>query len=296
MGCANVVEPKSGQGGPSDPRQVSLPLRRVALRNERDARRGSLRRNPSVSMTILDGAIPCLIGLESPLRISSTLSILGSSIMRLSLIRAAMFALALGVLLARPGFAQTQGQITDVTTNGTTTGPPMPPLPLVLNLSITNIQNRNDSVAFDAYLFSTGPLDFNVTVSGPGMYFIGNGRVFNVTDFAGPGTGIDFSGLEATLENAPAGSQIGSYERDPKSYASATVINPTTIVFNGPPGIPVEQSAFFNVGYDITGSGPQTFEVVLAPQTVPEPSTLVMGLIAAVAGLGFAARRRRRQG
>ena len=47
---------------------------------------------------------------------------------------------------------------------------------------------------------------------------------------------------------------------------------------------------------DITGSGPQTFDVVLTPQTVPEPSTLVLGLISAVAGLGYAARRRRRRG
>jgi hypothetical protein len=215
--------------------------------------------------------------------------------MRLSLIRAGMFAVALGVLLARPGFAQDQGEITNVTTNGTTDSP-SPPTPFLPTLSITTIQNRNDSVFFNAYLFTTGSLDFNVTVSGPGTYFIGNGRVFNVTDFAGPGTGIGFSGLEATLENAPAGSQIGSYERDPQSYASATLINPTTIVFNGPPGIPIEQSAFFNVGYNITGSGPQTFEVVLTPQGVPEPSTLVLGLISAVAGLGYAARRRWRRG
>jgi hypothetical protein len=246
-------------------------------------------------MTILDGAIPRPIGLESPLRISSTLSILGSSIMRLSLLRTATFAMALGLLLSRPGFAQPQGQITNIATNGTTASA-MPPTPFLPILSITTIQNLNDSVFFDAYLFTTGTLDFTVTVSSPGTYFIGNGRVFNVTDYNGPGTGVGFSGLEATLENAPAGSQIGQYQRDPKSYASATVINPTTIVFNGPPGIPVEQSAFFNVGYNITGSGPETFDVLLTPQTVPEPSTLVMGLIAAVAGLGYAARRRRRQG
>jgi hypothetical protein len=245
-------------------------------------------------MTILDGVIPCLIGLESRLRTGSTLSKKGYSIMRHSLIRTGMFTLALGVLLARPGFAQPQGEITNVTTNGTSIA--MPPTPFLPTLSITSLVNANDSVFFNAYLFTTGSLDFDVTVSGPGMYFIGNGRVFNSTDYAGPGTGVDFIGLEATLENAPAGSQIGSYERDPNSYASATLVSPTTIIFNGPPGIPVEESAFFNVGYAITGSGPQTFEVVLTPQIVPEPSTLVLGLIGAVTGLGYLASRRGRRG
>jgi hypothetical protein len=213
--------------------------------------------------------------------------------MQNSLIRTGMFALALGLLFARPGFAQPQGEITSVTTNGTT-DQAMPPSPYLPILSITSIQNLNDSVFFDAYLFTPGSLDFFVTVSGPGMYYIGNGRVFNVTDYAGAGTGVNFAGLEATLVNAPAGSQIGSYERDPRSYASATLINPTTIEFNGPPGIPIEQSAFFNVGYDITGSGQETFEVILTP-ILPEPSTLVLGLISAVAGLGYAARRRWRR-
>ncbi len=214
--------------------------------------------------------------------------------MRFSLIRAGMLASALGALLTTPGLAQTQGQITSVTTNGTTAGA-MPPTPYLPILSITNFQNLNDSVFFDAYLFTPGSLDFNVTVSGPGEYFIGNGRVFNVTDFNGPGTGIGFIGLEATLLNAPAGSGIGQIITDPQSYTGFTLNSPTSVTFNGPPGIPVEESAFFNVGYDITGSGPETFEVVLTPLTVPEPSTLVLGLIGAVAGLGYAARRRWRR-
>ena len=210
--------------------------------------------------------------------------------MRFSLIRTVLLASALGVLLARPGFAQPQGEITNLTSNGTAA--PMPPTPAVPTLSITSLVNRNDSAFFDAYLFTTGSLDFNVTVSGPGTYYIGNGRIFNATDYMGSGTGIGFMGLEATLLNAPAGSGIGPIETDPQHFTGFTLNSLTSITFNGPPGIPVEESAFFNVGYNITGSGPETFEVVLSPLAVPEPSTLVLGFIAAAAGLGYAARRR----
>jgi hypothetical protein len=212
--------------------------------------------------------------------------------MRFSLIRAAMLASVLCVFVARPGSAQSQGEITNVTTNATTSLPPMPPTPLVENLSITTLQNLNDSVFFDAYLFSSGPLEFDVTVDGPGTYYIGNGRIFNVTDNFGPGFG--FTGLEGSLQNAPTGSVIGAVSYD-DHFSSVTLINPTTVTFNGPPGIPVEESAGFYVAVDITGSGPQTFDFVLTPLTVPEPSSLVLGLISAVAGLGYAACRRRRK-
>lgn len=211
--------------------------------------------------------------------------------MKASMIRVATFASAICLLLARPGLAQNQGEITNVTTNGTTSGPPMPPTPLVANLSITTLQNRDDSVYYDAYLFNAGPLDFNVTVDGPGTYYIGYGRIFNVSDDYG--APINFTGIEASLQNAPTGSAIGLVSYD-DHFSSITVISPTTLTLNGPPGIPVEESASFYVGVDITGSGPQTFEVVLTP-TVPEPSSLVLGLISAVAGLGYATCRRRRR-
>jgi hypothetical protein len=208
--------------------------------------------------------------------------------MKMSLLRAGMIASALGVLLARPGFAQ-QGEITSVTTNGISA----PPGPLVPVLEIDTLQNRNDAVLFDAYLFTTGSLDFNLSVTGPGTYYIGYGRIFNETDYDGPG--VLFSSVEADLLNAPSGSAIGLASYDPTAFSGITVNSMTSITFNGAPGIAPEGSASLYVGVDITGSGPQTFELELTP-TVPEPSTLVLGLIGVGSGLGYAASRRWRRG
>ena len=208
--------------------------------------------------------------------------------MKVSLIRAGMLAWALGILLPRPGFAQ-QGEITSVTTNGISA----PPGPLVPILEIDTMQNRNDAVLFDAYLFNTGSLDFNVSVSGPGTYYIGYGRIFNVTDYNGPG--VLFSSIEADLLYAPSGSAIGLVSYDPTAFSGITVNSMTSVTFDGPPGIAPEGSASLYVGVDITASGPQTFQLDLTPN-VPEPSTLVLGLIGIGSGLGCAASRLWRRG
>lgn len=205
-----------------------------------------------------------------------------------SLIRAAIIASALAALPARAGFAQDQGEITGVVSNGAET----PPGPIIVqNLSIDTLQNFHDEVMFNSYFLAPATLDFTVTVSGPGMYYVGYGSLENDTNYSGPGVG--FPSIEADLLNAPAGSFIGGASYSLSAFSNyVTQTSPTSLTFNGPPGIPVGDATSLYVIVGITASGQQTFDLTLA--SVPEPSTLVLCLSAAAAGLGYAASRRRR--
>ena len=131
--------------------------------------------------------------------------------MRLSLIRAGMFALALGVLLARPGFAQSQGQITDVTTNGTTSSP-TPPAPFVPNLSITTNTKPQRCRLIRCLFIHDRIARFQRDRLRPRdlLHRQRPGLQRHRLRRARPGVG--FAWLEATLENAPSGSGIGGYE------------------------------------------------------------------------------------
>jgi hypothetical protein len=201
-----------------------------------------------------------------------------------SLFRAAMIASALGALLARPGFAQSQGEITGVTSNGTD----LPPGPIIVhNLRIATLQNRNDEVMFNSYFLAPATLDFTVNVSGPGNYFVGYGSLENDTNFSGPG--VIFPSISADLVNAPAGSTLVGASYSLANFSNnVTQTSPTSLTFNAPPGIPVGDATSLYVIVDVTAPGPQTFDVTLT--AVPEPSTVILGLIAAAAGLGCRAR------
>src|SRR5262249_33181917 len=94
----------------------------------------------------------------------------GRLTMRRSLNLGAMIASALTALLSRPGFAQSQGEITGVSSNGTSS----PPGPIIVNnLRIATLQNLNDEVMFNSYFLAPATLDFTVNVSGPGTYYVG---------------------------------------------------------------------------------------------------------------------------
>jgi hypothetical protein len=69
----------------------------------------------------------------------------------------------------------------------------------------------------------------------------------------------------------------------------------TEVSFNGPPGIGPGDSTSLGVGFYIPSSvtGPQTFEVLLTPTAVPEPSTWAMILVG-LAGLAYAGSWRSR--
>jgi PEP-CTERM motif len=50
-------------------------------------------------------------------------------------------------------------------------------------------------------------------------------------------------------------------------------------------------SLFVGIYIPPTATGTQTFQVILTPTAVPEPSSLVLGLIGANAGIGYGARQ-----
>jgi hypothetical protein len=168
----------------------------------------------------------------------------------------------------------------------------------VTNIVIDTANVTNDAISFDATYTALAPITFDLTVSGPGEYFIGflTGSLTN-------STGSSFSSFYTYLENAPSGSEMNEAGYNSFVFSSVTFIpevNPTSITFNGPPGLATGGTTDIYTAIDIPGSvsGTQTFQVVWTPTplSVPEPSTLVLGLTAAIVGLGcLAPRRARRQ-
>ncbi len=194
------------------------------------------------------------------------------------LIMVGMIASTFGILAARPGYAE----IVSASAGG--------PGGTVRNLQIQTLVSLDDSVGFYADYTSRAGIDVNVTIDGPGIYYVGYVNITNDTSSA-------FSSFYAYLDSAPTGSALGS-----ASYANSAFMNgvtfspsglPTSVSFNGPPGIgPNGDSTSLYVGIYIppTATGTQSFEVILTPTAIPEPSTFVLGLIGAIAGLGHGAR------
>jgi hypothetical protein len=165
----------------------------------------------------------------------------------------------------------------------------------VTNLAIETTFNTDDSIQFDANYTSLAPIDFFLTLNGTGDYFIGApfGGITNSTSST-------FSSFYAYLVNAPAGSTFNESGWEGTVFSGGTSLSPpfpnaTLTTFHGPPGLLAGGSTDIGVGFSISASGPQTVEVVLTPTTIPEPSTLTLGLIGAIASLGYCARRFRRQ-
>jgi hypothetical protein len=183
-------------------------------------------------------------------------------------------ALTFGFVAARPGYAD----IVSVNTSGSGGS--------VRNLMIDTMVNFHDAVGFYADYTSLAGINVNVTVDGPGIYYVG---YVNITD----DTTNAFPSFYAYLTDAPTDSVIGLASYSNATFGDGISGSPTSVAFNGPPGLAIGDSTSLYVGVVIpqADTGTQTFTVILTPTALPEPSSLVLGLIGTVAGLGYGARR-----
>ncbi len=166
----------------------------------------------------------------------------------------------------------------------------------VTNLAIETTFTTDDSIQFDANYTAAGPIDFFLTLNGTGNYFVG-APFGNITN----STSSTFPSFYAFLVSAPAGSTFNEASWQGATFSNGTTFIPpfpmtTTVTFNGPPGLVAGATTSIGVGFSISASGPQTVEIVLTPTAIPEPSTFTLGLIGAIASLGYGARRFRRPG
>ena len=205
----------------------------------------------------------------------------GELAMMKRLMMVGLIASTFGVVGGRPGYAQ----ITSVTVDA--------PGNLVPYLQIDSLVNYDDAVAFKAYYLTPAAVDFDVTVAGPGIYYVGYGYIENDTT-------ATFPSFYGYLDSAPAGSVIGLASYSPSTFGNGVSGSPpdapTSITFNGPPGLGVGDGTSLYVGIYIppADTGTQTFELALTPTaaSVPEPSSLVLGLIAGLAmGFGYGTHR-----
>jgi hypothetical protein len=193
-----------------------------------------------------------------------------------------LLAAAFGFLAARPGYAG----IVSVTTSGAGG--------TVHNLAIDTLVNFHDAVGFYADFTSQGGIDVNVTVDGPGIYYVGYVNITNDTTST-------FSTFYAYLLAEPPGSVIGLTSYSGGTFGGGPTYTPpdapTSVAFNGPPGIGVGDSTSLYVGVYIppADTGTQSFQVLLTPTAVPEPSSIVLGLIGALASIGVGPLRVRRK-
>ena len=164
------------------------------------------------------------------------------------------------------------------------------------NLAITTTFVTNDSVQYSANYTSLAPIDFNLTVSGPGNYFVGT-TIETVTN----STGSLFPHFYAYLQDAPAGTSFNEagwsslvFSNGP-SFLPQPFPNSTELEFSGAPGLGSGDSTVIGVGFQIPASvsGSQSLVVLLSPTSVPEPSSLILGLASALAGVGYFTRRLR---
>jgi hypothetical protein len=208
----------------------------------------------------------------------------GSSAMMRRLICVGILVSAFGILFARHASAG----FTGASASG--------PGGTVTNLAIETTFTTDDSIQFDANYTAAAPIDFFLTLDGTGSYFVGApfGGVTNSTSST-------FPSFYAYLVSAPAGTLFNEASWNSGTFSNGVTFTPpfpntTLITFNGPPGILAGATTDIGVGFSISASGPQTVEFVLTPTAIPEPSTFTLGLIGAIASLGYGARRFRRQG
>ncbi len=197
----------------------------------------------------------------------------------------AMLVSAFAVLSARPATAG----FLSVSASG--------PGGTVSNLQIATTFTTNDTIHYSATYTAQAPIIFSLTLSGSGNYFIG-GTSGTITN----NTGAPFPSFYAYLVDAPAGSTFNESSWDSTVYSGGTTEippfpNANEVLFSGPPGLAVGDTTDIGVGFSIPASatGTQSLEVILSPAAIPEPSTLVLGLTAAIVGAGYPARRPRRR-
>jgi hypothetical protein len=197
----------------------------------------------------------------------------------------AMVVLTLGAVCAGRASA---GMITSASASG--------PGGTVSNLTIDTANTTDDAVTFHADYTADAPIHFTLNISGAGTYFVGF-TFGNVTN----STGSTFANFYAYLESGPSGSELDEASYNTSVFQSVTFvpdINPTEIIFNGPPGLADSDTTNIYVAFTTTQTGPATVMVALTPTPLataaPEPATIVLGLTGAIGCLGFSTRRRRR--
>jgi hypothetical protein len=165
----------------------------------------------------------------------------------------------------------------------------------VSSLAIGTTFTTDDSVNFDATYTSPAPIIFTVTINGSGHYFIGT--TSDVTN----DTSASFPSFYALLVGAPSGAILNEASWQGATFSNGVSFTPpfpntTEVSFNGPPGIGAGDTTQLGVGFTISNSGSETFEVVLTPTvvSVPESSTWAMMLLG-FAGLGFVGYRTTRK-
>jgi hypothetical protein len=194
-----------------------------------------------------------------------------------------MIVTTFGFLAAPPGYAE----IISASAAG--------PGGTVHNLAIHTLVNLNDGVGFYADYTSLAGINVNVTVDGPGIYYVGYVNITNDTSSA-------FPSFYAYLNSAPAGSVLGGASYSASTFSNGVTFSPpadpTSVSFNGPPGIGPNgdsTSLYAQIYIPPTATGTQSFGVLLTPTAVPEPSTFLVGLIGAMPLIGYGARRPRQR-
>jgi hypothetical protein len=190
-----------------------------------------------------------------------------------------MIASTFGLLAPRSGYAEIIAA--DASGPGGT----------VHNLSINTLVNFHDAVGFYADYTSRAGINVDVTVDSPGIYYVGYVNITNDTSSA-------FPSFYAYLTSSPAGSVIAGASYSSSTFSNGVTFSPpaaaTSVSFNGPPGIgPGGDSTSLYVILYIppTAMGTQSFDVLLTPVGVPEPSSFVVGLLGAIPLVVFGARR-----
>ena len=154
------------------------------------------------------------------------------------------------------------------------------------NPNITTTFTYGDTLTYtDVNFTSLAPINFNLSVDSPGEYFLGPGGLMTNS------TTSPFTSFYGYVFEAPAGSapNFVSFTPSGQFFSLITLLpDPASIILSGPPGLATGQSTTAYLGFDITGTGAQSFQIILSPVAlaVPEPSTLVLSGIAAIVALG----------
>lgn len=168
----------------------------------------------------------------------------------------------------------------------------------VTNRAIDSFASTDDSVRFDANYTALAPINFNLTIDGPGQYYLGLGVGFITNS-----TTSLFGSFDADLVTAPAGSTFDASGWDGAVFSNGATMSPpfpnaTSVTFNGPPGLGPNATTDLYVGFLITAGGSNSVQIAMTPSVsfVPEPSTFALGLIGAIGSVGYWACRCRRLG
>jgi hypothetical protein len=147
------------------------------------------------------------------------------------------------------------------------------------------------ALEYTANFTSVAPIFIMIGVDGPGQYYLTSEVSANVTN----STGEHWSTFDFVLSGAPSGSRLAGASQSGPSFPNHFDIPPSflpspsaadIIRFSGGTGVAAGGGTSLGVTIVIGGFGPATFQVALAPNSVPEPSTVVLVLSGGLFGLG----------